>query len=170
MNVPSGVRLGREVAMLLLAIVVTGGCASVPDGQAARASDSDDQVRVGYGTQDRSEVTGSVGSVTAEDLAGQQVTRLEDLIAGRFAGVYVERLPSGGISIRIRGASSFTGDTEPLYVIDGTPIHAAPASALAALDPNQIARIDILKDAGAAAIYGSRGANGVVVITTKRAR
>lgn len=146
-------------------IVTIAGCASA---RGTPPVDPHDQVQIGYDSQERSSITGSVGSVTAEDLAGQKVTRVEEMIEGRFAGVHVVRT-ANGLSLRIRGVSTFLGSTEPLIVIDGMPLHGG-GNALVGINPNDIARIDILKDAGATAIYGSRGANGVVLITTKRAR
>jgi TonB-dependent SusC/RagA subfamily outer membrane receptor len=168
MSTPSTFRLALPTIALLAATFV-GACASAPSGDPGRESDAEDLVRVGYGTQERADVTGSVASVTAEDLSGQEITSLEDLIRGRFPGVSVRRLQNGGISLRIRGVSTFLGDGEPLYVIDGLPINSAPGAALMAVNPSDVVRIDILKDAGSTAIYGSRGGNGVVLITTKRA-
>lgn len=168
MNVPGIPRFASDAVVLLLMVTFTTACASAGSDEPATAAEPDNEVSIGYGTQDASDVTGSVGSLSADDVGDQQVTSLYELLHGRFAGVHVERLPSGGISVRIRGASSIYGQTEPLYVIDGVPIQGSANSALLALDPNNIARIDILKDAGSAAIYGSRGGNGVVLITTKR--
>lgn len=150
----------------LAVVIALSGCASAPGGSAP--VDEHDEVQIGYDSQERSSVTGSVGSVTAEDLAGQKVTRVEEMIEGRFPGVHVVRT-ANGLSLRIRGVSTFLGSSEPLIVIDGMPLHGG-GNALVGINPNDIARIDILKDAGATAIYGSRGANGVVLITTKRAR
>lgn len=161
-------RLGRTVTLALAAVALTAACAS--SGRGRPALDPEEEVRVGYDTQERADITGSVGSVTAEDIAGQKVTRVEEMIEGRFAGVQVVRTRNGGFTLRIRGISTFMGNSEPLFVIDGMPVHGAPGTALIGLNPADIARIDILKDAGATAIYGSRGANGVVLITTKRAR
>ena len=93
---------------------------------------------------------------------------MEELFAGRFPGVEVFRAPSGGISIRIRGASTFLGSTEPLYIIDGAKVQSGPGGLLF-LDPGDIKKIEVLKDIGSTAIYGSEGANGVILITTKRA-
>jgi TonB-dependent starch-binding outer membrane protein SusC len=162
-------RLGRTVALALVAAVVGAACAS-GGGSPLPELDPVDEVRVGYDTQDRADLTGSVGSVTADDIAGQKVTRVEEMIEGRFAGVHVVRTRNGGISLRIRGVSTLMGSSEPLFVIDGMPVHSGPGTALVGINPSDIERIDILKDAGATAIYGSRGANGVVLITTKRAR
>ena len=149
------------------------GCATMsgagpPAADHERGESSDDQVRVGYGTQDRDELTGAVSSVRAED-AGREVTSIIDLIEGRLPGVYVRRLGNGEVAIRVRGASSVSGGGEPLFVIDGRPLMTPAGSALMAIGPKDILRIDVLKDAGATAIYGSRGANGVILVTTKRA-
>ena len=162
-------RLGRRVTLALATGSYAVACAST-GGVPRPASDPEDEVRVGYDTQDRADLTGSVGSVTAEDIAGQKVTRVEEMIEGRFAGVHVVRTRNGGITLRIRGVSTLMGNSEPLFVIDGMPVHSGPGTALLGINPSDIARIDILKDAGATAIYGSRGANGVVLITTKRAQ
>ena len=92
--------------------------------------------------------------------------QVEELLEGRSAGVRVIRLPSGGVSVQIRGRGSIHGDTEPLYVVDGMPVQVTTGRGLLWLNPGDIERIEILKDAGATALYGVRGANGVVVITT----
>ena len=107
-------------------------------------------------------------SATDEDWSGTSAARVEELFEGRFPGVRVTQVPGQGISVRIRGATSVNGNNEPLYVIDGFPI--ATNDGLVALNPSDIARIEVLKDAGSTAEYGVRGANGVVVITTKRNR
>jgi TonB-dependent starch-binding outer membrane protein SusC len=103
------------------------------------------------------------------DWAGRPVTQLEELFAGRFPGVHVFNMPGQGIAVRIRGATSVMGSNEPLYVVDGFPIEVGPGGLLA-INPGDIAKIEVLKDAGSTAEYGVRGANGVVVITTKRNR
>ena len=114
------------------------------------------------------EVTASaVSTVSAADLHGIPAAQVEELLEGRSAGVRVIRLPSGGISVQIRGRSSIYGDTEPLYVVDGMPVQVTTGRGLLWLNPGDVERIDILKDAGATAMYGVRGANGVVVITTR---
>jgi TonB-dependent SusC/RagA subfamily outer membrane receptor len=92
---------------------------------------------------------------------------VEELLAGRFAGVRVIPTPNGGFSIRIRGANSITGSNEPLYVVDGLAVEVAPGEGLNWLDPADIERIDVLKDAAETSIYGVRGANGVILIKTK---
>jgi TonB-linked SusC/RagA family outer membrane protein len=143
-------------------------------------------VVVGYGTRSKQDVTGSVVRVTAKEVNNTPVTSFESALQGRAAGVQVQQ-QSGklgqGINIRIRGASSVSAGNEPLYVIDGIPVIAPPATssgslstngaatdALADINMNDIESIDILKDASATAIYGSQGSNGVVIITTKKGR
>ena len=106
-------------------------------------------------------------TATAEDWQGTSAARAEELLVGRFAGVEVLPLPGGGVSVRIRGATSLTLSTEPLYVVDGMPINTEPGGALKWLPPQEIQKIEVLKDIGSTAFYGSRGANGVILITTK---
>ena len=93
--------------------------------------------------------------------------QMEELFAGRFPGVEVLRVASGGISIRIRGTNTFLGNTEPLYIIDGARVQSGPGGLLF-LDPAEISEIKVLKDIGSTAAYGFDGANGVIIITTKR--
>ena len=126
-------------------------------------------VVVGYGTQKQREVTGAVSSVTTKDIMQVAVTGLDQAMQGRMAGVQVTQNsgePGGSVSVRIRGVGSLTSGSEPLYVVDGIPL----SGGLNAINPNDIERIDVLKDAASAAIYGSRGTNGVVLVTTKRGK
>ncbi len=130
-------------------------------------SQLDDVVVVGYGTQRKKDITGSVSSVDSEEIQNIPITFANQALQGKAAGVQVTQNsaePGGGVSIRIRGSNSINAGSEPLYVIDGFPSQ----NALNSINPNDIETIDILKDASATAIYGSRGANGVVIITTKR--
>ncbi len=123
-------------------------------------------VAVGYGTSRRRDLTGSVSSVKGEDLLKVPTSDILQGLAGRVAGVYIsqtEGAPGASISIRVRGGISITQSNEPLYIIDGVPSEEG----LSSLDPSQIESIDILKDASSTAIYGARGANGVVLVTTK---
>lgn len=125
-------------------------------------------VVVGYGTQKRKDLTGSVSSVTAEQIEKVPVTTVDQALQGRSPGVQVtnnDGSPGAGIQVQIRGIGGF-GDNNPLYVVDGYPI----TGGLNTLNPNDIATMDILKDASATAIYGNRAANGVVIITTKRGK
>jgi TonB-dependent SusC/RagA subfamily outer membrane receptor len=109
-------------------------------------------------------------TVTSEDIQRNSGEPIEKVLQGRFAGVEVNRTASGGISVRIRGATSFNGSTEPLYVVDGIPIQAGPDGSLTGINPYDIESIQVLKDPADTAIYGMRGANGVIVIKTKRPR
>ena len=130
----------------------------------------DDVVVVGYGVQEKSDVTGAMASVSTEELNARPVNNALEALQGKAAGVDIttnERPGSLG-SIRIRGERSLTAGNAPLYVVDGVPLMSA--SAIETLNPRDIETIDILKDASATAIYGSRGANGVVLVTTKQGR
>lgn len=123
-------------------------------------------VVIGYGSQERSDITGAVSSIDVDDLEKAVYNDVGQLLQGRSAGVQVTSssgAPDAGVSIRIRGNNSISGSNTPLYVIDGIPISGSPN-----FNPQVIANIEILKDASATAIYGSRGANGVILITTKR--
>ncbi len=107
----------------------------------------------------------NASTVTSEELA-RSPGEIDKAITGRFPGVLVARTPDGGISVRIRGAASFY--SEPLYVIDGTPIQPGPNGSLSGINPDDIESIKVLKDAAETSIYGSRGANGVILIKTKK--
>lgn len=128
----------------------------------------DQVVVIGYGTQKRKDLTGSIATVSSNDIKDLGVTRVEQGLAGRVAGVQVKFAsgePGVAPQIRIRGVGSISAGVNPLYVVDGFPIDN-----IQSLNPNDIENIDILKDASATAIYGSRGSNGVVIINTKRGR
>ena len=107
------------------------------------------------------------GEVTDEDVKDQHVVRAEEMLIGRFAGVEVIPMQGGGLAVRIRGATSVSLSTEPLFVVDGLPVHAEPGGALKWLNPQDVQKIEVLKDIGSTAFYGVRGANGVILITTK---
>jgi len=110
-------------------------------------------------------------TVTSEDIDRQGASDqpLEKILQGRVAGVTVSRAPDGGIAVRIRGASSVYGNNEPLYVIDGMPVQPGPNGSLTGINPYDIESIKVLKDPADTAMYGMRGANGVIVIKTKNA-
>lgn len=140
-------------------------------------------VVVGYGSQNKTLLTGAVTSVDAKQFEGQPVAGLDQALQGRASGVQVTQnsgTPGGGVSVRIRGNNSISAGSDPLYVIDGVPISTGSYSnvgtgnqqlnALSDINPNDIASIEVLKDAAAAAIYGSRAANGVVLVTTKKGK
>ena len=127
----------------------------------------DEVVVIGYGSVKKSDLTGSVSSVQADKLNMDSQASIEQVIQGRIAGVQVTQTsaePGGGFSIRVRGPNSITAGNEPLYVIDGL----AGANPENSLNPSDIKSIQVLKDASATAIYGARGSNGVVLITTKQ--
>ncbi len=158
---------GLAGAALLLAALAPACATGHQHRSAVQPTDS---VQVGYGQQSRRDVTSAVSSVQADPKRDASAFQLEQLIQGRVAGVEILRVDAGRVSLRIRGASSFLSSSEPLYVIDGVKVRAATFSdAMAGINPADVARIDVLKDAGATAIYGTEGANGVVLVTTKRA-
>ncbi|MCH7410430.1 TonB-dependent receptor [Belliella sp. DSM 111904] len=124
-------------------------------------------VVIGYGSQKKSDLTGAVSSVSSTSLQERPVTNVEQALAGRAPGVNVSTnsgRPGGNTNIRIRGNNSVNASNSPLYVVDGV-IGAGPINYL---NPNDIASMEVLKDASATAIYGARGANGVIIVTTKR--
>ncbi|RYY40127.1 MAG: TonB-dependent receptor [Chitinophagaceae bacterium] len=128
-----------------------------------------DVVVVGYRTVQRRDLSASVASVSARDLKDIPVNSAAEALNGRLAGVTAttaEGSPDAQVRIRVRGGMSITGDNSPLYIIDGVPVD----NALSTISPQDIQTIDVLKDAAATAIYGSRGANGVIIITTKSGR
>ncbi|WP_439182763.1 SusC/RagA family TonB-linked outer membrane protein [Carboxylicivirga taeanensis] len=139
-------------------------------------------VSVGYFNVKKSDLTGSVAQVTSQQMEKVRTNSVERMLQGQVAGVVVNENsePGGGVSISIRGTNSMLGGTQPLYVVDGIPIDpiqdaqgnnnsGQAQSSLSFLNPNDIEKMEVLKDAAATAIYGARGANGVVVITTKQA-
>lgn len=126
----------------------------------------DEVVVIGYGTQRKANLTGSIASVGADQLKERPVARVEQALQGQMAGVSVRNTsgsPGSDITINVRGVASINGVSTPLYVVDGVPIDN-----LSGINPSDIQRIDVLKDAASAAIYGSRGSNGVVIVTTKK--
>lgn len=116
-----------------------------------------------------SEERASPNTVSMDEIEDVSAVRLEELLIGRVAGVNVIRT-SGGIAVRIRGTSSINGSNEPLYVVDGFPISSGPGGALTGINPRDVKSIEVLKNPSETAQYGVRGANGVVVVTTKDGR
>jgi TonB-linked SusC/RagA family outer membrane protein len=128
-------------------------------------------VVIGYGTQRRVNLTASTSSVTANDIKDQVTTNILDAVAGQMPGVEVTAStgrPGGSPTVKIRGTGSISAENTPLYVVDGLPLSSPDDINM--INPNDIATFDVLKDASAAAIYGSRGGNGVVLITTKKGK
>ena len=135
----------------------------------------DEVVVVGYGTKIKKDLTGNIAKVKGSDVQGMPVTNLNQALQGRAAGVFVETNNGKlgeGVKVRIRGAGSLSASNDPLYVVDGIPIStdANSGNPIADINFNDVESFDILKDASAAAIYGSRAANGVVLITTKKGK
>lgn len=139
-----------------------------------------DVIVVGYGTQNRRDVTGSIAKVTAADLKDKPLTTIESALQGKAPGVFINS-SSGklgqALQIRVRGISSISASNQPLFVIDGVPIvsealgtYTEADNPLAAISPDDIESMEVLKDAASAAIYGARGSNGVVLITTKKGK
>jgi len=150
------------------------------------ATDLDEVVVVGYGEMKKSDLTGSVASVSFKNAGETGMPSVDQLIQGRAAGVYVRNssgVPGGAVDIQVRGNGSMSGSTQPLYVVDGmildtegdvsgssSTIGMASSNPFAFLSPEDIQNMEILKDASATAIYGARGANGVILITTKKGK
>jgi len=161
-------------------VSVSGNEVAVTLQQSSRQLD--EVVVVGYGTQKRRDITGAVATFNADNLDERPITRVDQALVGQMAGVRVKQtsgLPGRGFSIQIRGTGSISASNEPLYVIDGFPLEVSTQNTgggfstgnpLDNINPNDIESIQVLKDASAAAIYGSRASNGVVLITTKKGR
>ncbi len=129
----------------------------------------DEVVVVGYGTRKKSHNTGAIAQIGGDDVAAIQAARVDDALAGKLPGVLIQNqdgAPGADPKIQIRAASSISGDSNPLIVVDGYPI----SGSLATVNPNDIESMEVLKDAASAAIYGSRGANGVILVTTKKGK
>ena len=160
MDRPASPAVVLSVLVALAACGAAGGARSVP---------ALERVEQGYGSSLRGEATGGSSSLSGEDLTAQRVNNVEEMLDGRVPGLLVTRTSDGSLSVRVRGVRSLIGNNEPLVVIDGIPVNAPTVSqALSGLTPQSVARIDVLKDAGSTAAFGSRGANGVILVTTKR--
>ena len=166
--------------------VIAGGTVTADFAMAAQASQLSEVVVTGYGAQRREAITGSVATVGADEANVGVISNANQLLQGRVAGVQMTTNsgePGGGMQVRIRGGTSIQASNNPLYVVDGVPLQdenpvarasingvnaALPRNPLNSINPNDIESITVLKDASATAIYGSRGANGVVLVQTKR--
>lgn len=149
--------------------IVVGSRTELSVELASEEKSLDELVVVGYGSQKQREVTGSIATIKTEQLENQPVGQLTQKLQGRIAGVQINQAsgqPGGGMAIRIRGAASINAGNGPLYVIDGFPV----VGDINTINPNEVESLSILKGPSAAALYGSRAANGVVLITTKRSR
>jgi TonB-dependent starch-binding outer membrane protein SusC len=158
--------------------VVVGNSTTIDVKLQETALQLEDVVVIGYGHTRRKDVTGSISSITGEELRRTQSATFDQALQGKVAGVMVQQVsgqPGGGVSIQIRGVSSISGTNSPLYVIDGViipPVNDAGrgSNPLNTINPAEIEAIDVLKDASATAIYGSQATNGVIIITTRRGK
>jgi len=153
-----------SVAWAALALV---GCHPSPEDSVLPAP-SPTAVQVGYGTRETRDVTTAVSSASGEKMRSNSPRTVADMLVGRFPGVEVRQQANGSASIRIRGTRSFRSNEEPLIVVDGIPQHNG-GQALMDMNPRDVESIEVLKDAAASAVFGSRGANGVILISTRRA-
>lgn len=147
--------------------IAVNGQASIDVTMELDIQQLEEVVVVGYGTRKKSHNTGAIAQVGGRDVAAIQAPRVDDALAGKLPGVLIQNQsgePGADPRIQIRAASSITGNSNPLIVVDGYPI----SGSLATVNPNDIESIEVLKDAASAAIYGSRGANGVILVTTKK--
>ena len=154
-----------------LGLALAAGCAHAGQVAPRAATARPDSAAVGYGMQHRRQLTTSVGSIlVARDDPRAHVARIEELLMGQIPGVEVRRIRGGDLSVRVRGGTPGL-DREPLWVIDGipSPPGISPRVLLGAINPGDVARIDVLRGP-AAAIYGSRGGNGVILVTLRGAR
>jgi TonB-dependent SusC/RagA subfamily outer membrane receptor len=156
----------KPFAILVLLAVSALGCSNA-GRSVSTAPPPDDDVQIGYGTQSRARVTSAIASIVPTRTEAASVGRVEELLIGRAPGVEVLRTPTGGYTMRIRGA--MLGGGEPLIVVDGLPQspNVPTELILAGINPGDVRRIDILRGSSAAA-YGLRGANGVIVIERRR--
>jgi TonB-linked SusC/RagA family outer membrane protein len=185
-NVPSNAALVFSFVGMTTQEIAVGDKTVINVTLQADAVGLEEVVVVGYGTLNKKDLTGSVTSVTVNETAAQQNSTVDQLLQGRAAGVQVTQnagAPGSGVTVKIRGASSLRGNNEPLYVVDGVIIASAGEdtqnpeggnslqevqNGLNGINPRDIESMQVLKDASATAIYGSRGANGVIIITTKK--
>ncbi|WP_423128757.1 TonB-dependent receptor [Gaoshiqia sp. Z1-71] len=167
-NVPGNATLIFSFVGMKTQEVVVSGRSTISISMDEDAIGIEEVVAIGYGTMKKSDLTGSVASVKGETLAEIPGATVAQALQGRTAGVHIQQqtgAPGSAIQIRIRGNNSIMGSNEPLWVVDGFPVSSANMVNL-----SDIETIDVLKDASATAIFGSRGANGVVIVTTKRGK
>ncbi len=177
-NVPEGATLEFRYVGMKTTEVVVGPSVIYNVVMELESIGLDEIVVVGYGTQIKSKVSSSISKIDGTSLQNMPVASVELALQGKSAGVFVESLngkATGSTRMRIRGSSSVTASNEPLYVVDGIPLSTetlnqsgAAINPLSTFNFNDVESVEILKDAASAAIFGSRGANGVVLITTKK--
>ncbi|MDR2145837.1 MAG: TonB-dependent receptor, partial [Tannerella sp.] len=176
LSVPANGKLNFSYIGYVTQTVDVGGRSTINITLSEDAVSLEEVVVVGYGTMKKSDLTGAVTSVSSDAITRSVPTTLDQVLQGRAAGVQVTQnsgLPGASSSIRIRGINSINASTEPIYVIDGVIINggtSAYTNPLAAINPQDIVSMDILKDASATAIYGAQASNGVIIINTKRGK
>ncbi|HZL09535.1 MAG TPA: TonB-dependent receptor [Prolixibacteraceae bacterium] len=166
-NVPGTTTLTFSFVGMKMQEVVVGGKTTINITLEEESIGIEEVVAIGYGTMRKSDLTGSITSISSESLEKTNSTSVSRALQGKAAGVRITQRtgrPGEEVTIRVRGGNSLSGGNEPLYVIDGFPVDNLGAD----FNPEDIASMEILKDASATAIYGSRGSNGVILITTKR--
>jgi TonB-dependent starch-binding outer membrane protein SusC len=164
-NVSSGATLVFSSVGYVSEEVVVGNRSIINMNMVPDITQLEELVVIGYGTAKKSDITGSISSVTGDDLKQVPVATVNESLTGRMAGVQVtttEGSPDAEVRIRVRGGGSLTQDATPLFIVDGFPVNT-----ISDISPSDIKSIDVLKDASSTAIYGSRGANGVIIVTTK---
>jgi len=166
MNTRRSLRSFATGNVLTCAAVALAACRSVAGGPVL-PEPKQGEVNVAYGTQQRRDVNAAVDHADGDKMLAASPRTVADMLVGRFPGVEVTPQSNGRVSIRIRGAHSMKGNQEPLFVLDGVPQNVN-GSTLTDLDPHDIASIDVLKDAASTSAYGSRGANGVILIATRK--
>jgi TonB-linked SusC/RagA family outer membrane protein len=167
-NIPANATLQFSFVGMKMQEVVVGNQTTINVTLVEDAIGIEEVVAVGYGTMKKKDLTGSVSSISEERLLDRPAINIAQAIGGKVAGVkIIERTgaPGGNAMIRVRGTNSINSNNDPLFVVDGV---VGVANALGILNPNEIQSMDVLKDASATAIYGARGSNGVILITTKR--
>ena len=152
---------------ILAANLALIGCAS--ERQVSQQREDRERVEIGYGSAEKERVTGSISTLEAGDMNAENAVSVADMLRGRVSGVDVIETPGGGIQLRIRGTHSMMGSSEPLIVLDGFALQSRDG-VLYDINPRDIESITVLKDVASTAIYGVRGANGVIVIKTKLGR
>jgi TonB-dependent SusC/RagA subfamily outer membrane receptor len=144
----------RTSVFAMMAVVIASGCGKPRSDSTA--------------PQPAATPSANAATLSSDEISRTPQEPVEKILAGKIAGVVVSRTPEGALSVRIRGAGSYYGNSEPLYILDGMPFEAGPNGALAGINPYDIESIRVLKDAAETAMYGSRGANGVIIIKTKK--
>lgn len=148
--------------------IAVGNQNTIDVGLTADQAQLDEVVVIGYGTQKKSDLTGAVSRISGESVQNRSYTQVSEMLAGQVAGIYMNQSasPSGGGAVEVRGPTSLSAGTSPLIVLDGVIFNGNMAD----INPNDIEHVDVLKDASSAAVYGSKAASGVIIVTTKKGK